>query len=103
MPSAVTWMDLEIIIRSEVSQRETNIIWYHICGIQKKKMQINLFTKQNRLRENKLMVTKEERRGGTNTIYETDKQQGPTVEHRKLYSRSLIAYNEKEDEKYIDN
>ena len=42
-------------------------------------MQINLFTKQNRLRENKLMVTKEERRGGTNTIYETDKQQGSAV------------------------
>ena len=26
MPSAATWMDLEIIILSEVSQRKTNII-----------------------------------------------------------------------------
>ena len=29
MPSAVTWMDLEIIAPSEVSQRKTNII-YHL-------------------------------------------------------------------------
>ena len=28
MPSAATWMDLEIIILSEVSQTKTNIIWY---------------------------------------------------------------------------
>ena len=26
MPSAVTWMDLEIVILSEVSQTETNIL-----------------------------------------------------------------------------
>ena len=30
MPFAVTWMGLEIIIRSEVRQRKTNIIWYHL-------------------------------------------------------------------------
>ena len=28
---ATTWMDLEIIILSEVRQRKTNIIWYHLC------------------------------------------------------------------------
>ena len=26
---AAIWMDLEITILSEVSQRKTNIIWYH--------------------------------------------------------------------------
>ena len=32
MPTAATWMDLEIIILSEVSQRKTNMISL-ICGI----------------------------------------------------------------------
>ena len=49
MPFAATWMDLEIIILlSEVSQREEEK--YHmislICGILKKMIQMNLFTKQ---------------------------------------------------------
>ena len=30
MPSAAIWMDLEIIILSEGSQRKTNIIWDHL-------------------------------------------------------------------------
>ena len=30
MPFAATWMDLGIIILSEVSQTKTNIIWYHL-------------------------------------------------------------------------
>ena len=48
MPFAATWMDLEIIIRSEVSQTEKDK--YHmillICRILKKMVQMNLFTKQ---------------------------------------------------------
>ena len=30
MPFAATWVDLEIIILSEVSQKETNTVWYHL-------------------------------------------------------------------------
>ena len=30
MPSAATWMDLEIITLSEISQRKSNIKWYHV-------------------------------------------------------------------------
>ena len=44
MPFAVTWMDLEIITLSEISQTNTNIISL-ICGLQKR-IQMNLFTKQ---------------------------------------------------------
>ena len=38
MPFAATWMDLEVIILSEVGQTKANIIRYHllICGILKK-------------------------------------------------------------------
>ena len=56
MPFAATWMDLEIIILSEVSQTEKDK--YHtillIHKTQKKMIQMNLFTKQkqtHRLRE----------------------------------------------------
>ena len=30
MPFAETWMDLETIILSEVSQTKTNTIWHHV-------------------------------------------------------------------------
>ena len=37
MPSAATWMDLEIIVLSEVNQTKTNTIWYHLYVESKKK------------------------------------------------------------------
>ena len=30
MPFAAKWLDLEIIVQSEISQRNTNIIKYHL-------------------------------------------------------------------------
>ena len=45
MPFAATWMDLEIIILSEVRQRKTNII-YHLHVEFRKMIQMNLFTKE---------------------------------------------------------
>ena len=48
MPFAATWMDLEIVILSEVSQTQKDK--YHVVsliyGILKKREQMNLFTKQ---------------------------------------------------------
>ena len=48
MPFAATWMDLEIIILSEVSQKEKDK--YHMISLimwnLKTMIQINLFTKQ---------------------------------------------------------
>ena len=68
MPFAATWMELEMIILSEVSQTEKDK--YHmislICGILKKKKSINeLIYKIERPTdiENKLMVTNRERVG----------------------------------------
>ena len=46
MTVAATWIDLEIIILSELSQRKANSIWYHLYMESKKKIQMNLFTKQ---------------------------------------------------------
>ena len=51
---AATWIDLEIIILSEVHQTKTNIIWYCLYAESKKMMKMNLFTQQKqtfRLRE----------------------------------------------------
>ena len=67
MPFAATWMDIEILILSEVNQKEKDK--HHIsliCGL-KKMTQMNLFTKQKQTQtKNKLMVTKGWGGGGTN-------------------------------------
>ena len=62
MPFAAAWLDLEIIIVSEVSHRKTTTIWYHIYGINlQKMMQINLYAKQKEThRSGKLMVAEGE-------------------------------------------
>ena len=54
MPFAAVWMDLEIIIQSEVSQTERRI--YNL-NVESKKSDMNELTNRNRL---KLMVTKGE-------------------------------------------
>ena len=54
MPFAVTWIDIEMIILSEVIQRKTNIIWYHLSVESEKMIQMNLITKEkqtNRLKK----------------------------------------------------
>jgi len=61
---AATWMNLEIIILSEVSQRKTDIIWYHLCVEFKIWYKGTYLPDRNRLSniENKL-ITKGERWG----------------------------------------
>ena len=66
MPFAATWMDLEIIIPSEFSQKGKDK--YHmislICGIENM-TQMNLFMKRNRITEieNRLVAAKGEGAG----------------------------------------
>ena len=40
MPFVATWMDLEIIILSEVSQTKKNTIYYHLCVEAKNKTNV---------------------------------------------------------------
>ena len=68
MPSAATWMDLEVVILSEVSQTEKDK--YHdityMWNLKKKRYKWTYLQNRNRVTEveNKLMVLpREERRG----------------------------------------
>ena len=66
MPFATMWMDLEIVILSEGSQRKTNIIWY--CLHEKSKKRYKWTYLQNRSRltdiENRLVIAKGKGGGG---------------------------------------
>ena len=46
MPFAMTWIDLHIVIQSEVRKNKTNIIQYHLYVESWKIIQTNLFAKQ---------------------------------------------------------
>ena len=45
MPFAATWMDIDIVIPSEVSQKRRNIV-SHLCEIEKEMIKMNLLAKQ---------------------------------------------------------
>jgi len=97
MPFAVTWMDQEINILSEVSRQEKDK--YRMISHRwnlKKKIQMNLLTKQ-RLTDldNKLTATKVDGGRGDKlgiwdeqipiTIHKIGKHQEPTVQRRELH------------------
>ena len=109
MPSAATCMDSEIILLSEVSQKEkdkfhmTTYMW----NLKYNTNQLPYKTETDSDIEHKFTVTKGERTWGRDklevwdqqiqtTIYKTDKKQGPTIHyilyttihHRELYSIS---------------
>ena len=65
MPFVATWMDLEIIILSEVSQRKKGKHHVSLYVESKKMIKMNLLQNRNRLTdfENKFVVTKGDRLG----------------------------------------
>ena len=66
LPFTATWMDLEGIMLSEISQTEKDTVWYHLYVESKKYNKLVNTTKKRRLTdtENKLMVTSGKREGG---------------------------------------
>ena len=48
MPFAATWMDLEGIMLSEISQRKTNTVWYHLYMESKKCNRLVNITKRKK-------------------------------------------------------
>ena len=68
MPLEATWINLEIIILTDVRQTKRNVMYHLHMESEKKKIQMNLFAKRNRSTdlENKLKVTERERGWGIN-------------------------------------
>ena len=58
MPFAATWMQLQIIVLGEVSQRKTNTMWYHLYVESKKRHKRTYLRNRKRYKEveNKLVV-----------------------------------------------
>ena len=96
MQFAATWMDLEIIILSEVSQTEKDI--YHITYICKLKYGTNKLNQEletnSQIQETELLPRRREVAEGwsrslgltdANQYNRMDKLQGPTVQHKEPY------------------
>ena len=49
MPFAATWMDLQIVILSEVGQRKKNVIYYCLYLESKKMYKVTYFQNRNRV------------------------------------------------------
>ena len=72
LPFAATWMDLDGVTLSEISQTKTNTVWYHLYVESNKYNKLMNITKENI--ENKLMVTNGEREGRRGSIGVEDQE-----------------------------
>ena len=97
MPFTATWMDLEIVTLSEVRERQKP---YDITYMWNLKYDTNnlIYETESQTQRTDVAAKREGkwRRDGLGVwdqqmqiiIYRTDEQQGPTVQHRELYSIS---------------
>ena len=55
-----TWMDLQGVMLSKISQRKTNTVWFHLYGKYKKQNKWTIKPNRNRLihKENKPLVVR---------------------------------------------
>ena len=92
MPFSGTWIDMEIIILTEVSQKET----YDITYMQNLKYDTNepIYKTETDSQTQRTDLQLPRRREGLGVwdqqmqsiIYRMDKEEGPTVQHREIYS-----------------
>ena len=68
LPFGATWMDLEGITLSEISQRRTNMRYHLYVESKKIKQTSKCNKKRSKLTENKVVVTSGQREGETRKI-----------------------------------
>ena len=100
VPFVAMWMDLEILVLSEVRQRKLNIIWYCLHVESKTRLKWTYLQSRKRVTdaENKLMVTRGYGGGGYTgrlglkyTYHYIKPIIGPIVHHREFYSILCFA------------
>ena len=57
-PFAATWIDLENIIVSKISQRKTNIVWYYLNVESKNNVNESLYKTETDLKKTNLWLSK---------------------------------------------
>ena len=100
MPFGATWMDLEMIILSEVRQRKTNIMWYHLYVESKKWCKWIYKTERDSQTPGNKLVTKGDKWGvKTQLLYMWKNNKDLPYSSGNCTQYLIITYNGEESEK----